>query len=268
MKSKIEKALFVEDRSQLNQHRAAFSRIYFGTEFCERLLPSIKDFLAVKKFCEGADAKLSFVTPYLTDSGLRRVLPLVRLLSSSDELVLNDYGLLRAAEDTKARLVAGRLLNRQFRDPRILSFKGRVPKDFYQHLTQSNALSKEFQQFLLRHRIERAELDNLAQGISTDLSKSKLSGSLYFPFVFVSTSRMCLSANCDKISFYNKVGVLPCNRECMRYQFRLENALFPKNLFLFGNTIFFKNESLPKEKALLAKGIDRLVTNRTLMQSE
>ncbi len=267
MKSKIEKALFVEDSSQLNQHRKPFSRIYFGTEFCERLLPSIKDFLAVKKFCEGADAKLSFVTPYLTDSGLRRVLPLVRLLSASDELVLNDYGLLCAAEDTKARLVAGRLLNRQYRDPRIVSFRKSVPKEFLRHLRQSHASSKQFQKFLLQRGIARIELDNLAQGIATNLG-SGMQASLYIPFVFVSTSRMCLTANCDKISFHNMIGVLPCSKECLRYQFVLKSRLFSERLFLFGNTLFFKNDRLPKESALSSNGIDRLVINRALAQSE
>ncbi|MDP2974071.1 MAG: hypothetical protein Q8N60_03400 [Candidatus Diapherotrites archaeon] len=264
MKSGIEKALFVEDKGQLRQWDKSFNRIYFGAEFCERLLPNKNDFLVVKKFCEKQGVGFSFVTPFLTDSGMKSVLPLVKILSAGDELVVNDYGLLHAAKESRAMLVAGRLLNRQYRDPRILSFKAKVPKEFYAHLMQSHAANSHFQKFLQQNGVARVELDNLLQGIGTDLSKSSLRCSLHFPFCFVSATRLCLAANCDKISFHGKIGVFLCNKECRLYQFKLGNSFFPTALYLFGNAVFFQNNELPKEKELLLKGIDRLVINKSM----
>ncbi|MBN2067368.1 MAG: hypothetical protein JW744_02780 [Candidatus Diapherotrites archaeon] len=264
MTKAIEKALFISSPSQLGLFRDSFQRIYFGQEFCERLLPSKKDLLKVKSFCSKKGISLSLVTPILTDAGLENALALSRLLLPEDEIIVNDYGLLHALQNPRPVLVAGRLLNRQFRDPRIASFRGKVSDSFFMHLQQSHAASPEFQSFLLENSFARAELDNLLQGIGTDLSKSQLHASLYFPFVFVSLTRMCLSANCNSVSFQGKVGVFPCSRECQSFQFNLKSSFFPNELLLFGNAVLFKNSALPKEPELLSMGIDRLVTNKAL----
>ncbi len=282
MSKAMERALFISNSNQLRQlpksskktnskrlnSLKSFQRIYFGQEFCETLLPNKTELLAVKDFCKKQGLKLSFVTPYLTDSGLKRALALTRLLSKEDELVVNDYGLLHAVQGSKPILTGGRLLNRQFRDPRIALFKDTVPRDFFLHLQQSHASSPKFLRFLQGHGIKRVELDNLLQGIGTDLSKSPLRASLYYPFAFISTTRLCLTANCGKISSHNKIGIFPCARDCRLYQFRLTSSLFPVELFVFGNTVFSKNSKLPKESELQARGIDRLVTNTPIQLSE
>ena len=264
MKGEIEKALLIQRQEQLGGWDGSFGRIQFGCECCERLLPSKAELLAVKKFCGKKGIMFSFVTPYLTDAGLRDVMRLLPLLGGDDELVVNDFGLLDRAKRGGFHIAAGRLLNRQYRDPRIPSFKGKVPHDFYAHLQQSHAGSKRFRKLLLLNRVERVELDNLPQGIGTKLNGSGLSGSLHFPFLFVSTGRMCLTANCDKISFHNKIGIFPCSMECKRCQFALRNKMFPAELFLFGNSIFSRNNSLPAREKLLRLGIDRIVTNKAL----
>lgn len=268
MQSRLQQAFLAPSLSALENFPEKADILYFGQEFCDRLLPSKKELLQAKQFCERQGLKFSFVTPYLTENGLKHAISLSGLLSQEDELVVNDFGLLYAAmrKFPKPALVAGRILNRQYRDPRIASFKGAVPEQFTQHLQLSSAASGMFQKFLKEHSVERAELDNLKQGISTDLSKSGIKGSIHVPFVFVATGRMCLSANSDKISFHKTVGVLPCSKECQRYQFQLQNTLFNERLFLFGNTVFFKNAKLD-EKGLLQKGIDRLVTNKALQST-
>lgn len=260
----LEKALLISSSSQLRNWKKEFTRIHFGQEFCDRLLPSKSEFLKAKKFCHSKKIAFSFTTPFLTDLGLKKALSLAKLLSQEDELVVNDYGLLNAAQHLNVHLAAGRLLNRQYRDPRIASFKGKVPKPFYQHLRQSHASSRQFQKFLLQQGVERVELDNLLQGIATNLSKTKLSASLHTPFAFISTSRLCLTANCTSLSSYNRIGVFPCGKECRKYSFTLRSPLFPTPLILFGNTVLFKNKSLPKEKELLRKGINRVVENSAL----
>lgn len=266
MGNSVEKAFFASNTGEIEKLGRSLDRVYFGREFCERLLPSKKEVVLAKGLCEKHGISFSLVTPFLSDKGLSLALKLAKSLSKEDELVVNDYGLLHSVNSSNLDLqfVAGRLLNRQYRDPRISSFKGRVPEDFLLHLTQSSASSKEFQKFLLQNNVKRVEFDNLLQGTSVGQARPGLRYSLYSPFVFVSTSRMCLSANCDRLSFHNRVGVLPCNKECLRYSFVLKNRLFKQPLFLFGNTVFFRNEKLPGKTALLKGNFDRLVSNRGL----
>jgi len=46
---------------------------------------------------------------------------------------------------------------------------------------------------------------------------SSLHLSLYIPFVYVTTTRFCLSASCDKPEEKGMVGILPCKKECQQY---------------------------------------------------
>ena len=254
----LEKALFVESMQQLQQlDLSQYSRIYFGHETCDRRIPSLNEFQQAKECC--AEKKLSFslVTPFCTNAGIKSLTPLLETLSKQDELIVNDFGVLQlASKQTKARIVVGRLLNRQYRDPRIAFFKN-PPKEMMQHLCSSHASSSLFLSLLKKFHVERIELDNLLQGIETDLSNTGFSASLYTPFVFVSATRLCLTANCDSLSHSKKVGVMPCGKQCLNYSFMLDNKQLKKPLFLFGNALYFENKKIPN--CLEKKGINRLV---------
>jgi hypothetical protein len=55
------------------------------------------------------------------------------------------------------------------------------------------------------------------------------------------------------------VGILPCKQECQKYTFSLDNPVMETSLIRKGNTIFFKNDKIPKGEELRGKKIDRLV---------
>jgi len=55
------------------------------------------------------------------------------------------------------------------------------------------------------------------------------------------------------------VGIFPCKRECQEYSFYLSHPVMPVPLIRKGNTIFFKNESIPGDDAMGKACIDRLV---------
>jgi hypothetical protein len=262
----MEKAFHVQNISQLQHFPAGFSRLYFGNETCERLIPSTEEVQKAKQFCKQKGISFSLVTPFCTDAGLAKLKPLLPTLFPEDELIANDFGVLKFASPSRAVKVAGRLLNKQARDPRIASFK-QMPSGLLRHLSQSQASSPQFLKILSGLGARRVELDNLAQGIGTDLSKTGFSASLYFPLVFVAATRMCLLANAGKISDSKKAGILPCAQECSQFHFKLTNSCFPKPLLLTGNAIFFENESIPSEKELASLGIDRLVSNKAIAES-
>jgi hypothetical protein len=101
------------------------------------------------------------------------------------------------------------------------------------------------------------ELDNLLQGIDLDGTDNGIHTSLYLPFAFISTTRFCLTANCEDETKKEYVGVFPCNKECQRYTFTLVNPVMTVPLVRKGNTMFFMNDTLPD--AVTKRQVDRIV---------
>ncbi|MAG21925.1 MAG: hypothetical protein CL943_01285 [Candidatus Diapherotrites archaeon] len=258
---KFEKAILVQNLSEFEkQNLNEFDRVYFGDETCDRLIPSSTELKKAMIFCKKKGLAFSFVTPFCTNQGVKKLKLLLEQLGN-EELIVNDFGILKeAAKFENIELVAGRLLNRQYRDPRISLFKG-APDAMTDHLRSSHAASKLFQKLLLDNNVKRVELDNLLQGITTNLTGSGLAGSLYYPCVFIAATRFCLTANCDKLSHSKKIGIFPCKRECAKYSFSFEGKEFDRPLLLFGNALYFENNKIPKN--LFALGVNRLVFTGT-----
>jgi hypothetical protein len=112
-----EKALFLDPRLAGGPACDGYDRIYIGTEFCERLLPSVAMLETVLSRRAKAALPLTLVTPYLTDAGMGRVEKLLRLLSrrgpEAMEVVCNDWGtlhLLGTRYRGRFQPVLGRLL--------------------------------------------------------------------------------------------------------------------------------------------------------------
>ncbi len=262
----MENVLVVKNFKQLeNFWEKDFSRIYFGAETCERKIPSLDEVNKTKKFCKQNSIDFSLLTPFVTDVGLKRLESIFSILSSKDEIIANDFGVLCKAAEHEAVPVAGRLLNKQFRDPRIASFSN-MPKELLSHLSLSQASNPNFRTLLSSFGIKRVELDNLLQGIGTNLSGTGFSASLYYPTVFIATTRFCLLANCGRLSKVKKVGIFSCSKECEKFSFELSNSCFSTPLLLFENALFFENKKLLPEKELASIGVDRIVSNKVLMQ--
>lgn len=255
----MEEAIFVSRVENLKYVKSNYKRIYFGNEFCQWLIPSLDDLKAVIDFTLKNNLQFSFVSPYVTNNGLQTLMPILEYIKeqlSEAEIVINDWGVLRLArkELCLSHLVLGRLLTKQKRGPRILYLKDRVPKEMMQHFMASNVDVSILVDFLNDYGIKRVELDNLLQGMLRDTSSLK--ASLYFPFVYVTTTRYCLTASCE--NGRKPLRSIPtCRKECQKYTFKLQHKNMPVDLFLKGNTQFFKNEALPEGLEQLK--IDRLV---------
>ena len=192
----MEKSLFITKIQNLNYWNSKYARLYFGNEFCQRLIPTKEDLDYIIDFVKKNNIKLSFVTPYVTDEGVERLEPLLELLDEKlpeSEVIINDYGTLELMQEKKLKLkpVLGRLLTKQKRGPRIINIMDKLPKPAIEHFKKSNAEVPIFQDFLVKNGFERVELDNLLQGIEDDFSKSRIKASLYFPYVYVTTTRFC-----------------------------------------------------------------------------
>ena len=256
----MEQALFISKVENLRYYDAHFSRLYYGNEFCDQLIPCLGDLDQTLDFVLENGLDFTFVTPYVTDKGLEKLRILLEELAErkpDSEVVFNDYGVLRVLSSQHNGLepVMGRLLNRMKRGPRLLMVIDKLPQTTVEYFRSSNLTVPILCEFLNDNGVRRVELDNVLQGI--DLTLDSLKASLYVPFAYVATTRLCLANSCDIPGREELIGIFPCRKECQRYTFLLKNPIMPVALIRKGNTIFFSNEVVPE--GLEERGIDRIV---------
>jgi len=258
----MEQALYISKIANLKYWNQEFSRLYFGMEFCERLLPSPSQLKKALNFVQENDLDFTLVTSYATNSGLKKVEKLILILSESkpnSEIVFNDWGVFHLLRENNCLLkpILGRLLNKMKRGPRIVNIKDRIPPTSLEYFKTPNLSIPEIQDFLVKNNIKRVECDNLLQGLNLKGITINVHISLYLPFAYITTTRFCLMPSITN-SKEMKIGVLPCKKECQQYSFSLFNPVMTTPLIRKGNTIFFSNEQIPYE-LIREKEIDRIV---------
>jgi len=228
------------------------------------LIPSGHDIDQVMDFVREHHIPLSLVTPYVTNEGLKKwkkVIEKVAEKNPKSEVIFNDWGIYRVIKSLSGELepVLGRLMTKIKRGPRLMNVLDNLPPDAIKHLQSTNLSVSAYRKFLVERDITRVELDHPFQGIKLNNIGSDLHLSLYMPFAYVTTTRFCLVASCDVPERKGMVGIFPCKKECQKYTFCLDNPIMPCTLIRKGNTIFYKNEKIPKANELKEKKIDRLV---------
>lgn len=179
-------------------------RIYFGNEFCEHRIPTSEELEAARAATAEAGFRLTLLTPPCGEAALQQVESLLGLMETSapgSEVVANDWGVLRVLRTRYPSLVPvlGRLMTRFLRDPRItpLYVRPDAPVHALAALQECSVSMPAFREILSDHGVERVELDYLFQGIGTDFKALGLRPSVYVPFGYVSTGRICLFGNLD-----------------------------------------------------------------------
>ncbi len=255
-----------------------YQRIYWGVEFCQNLIPNLADTEKILNFVKQNNLRVTLVTPFVTEQGLKRLKKIFSWLKKQNvknlEIAVNDWGVLEYLHDGFNKyfeLVLGRLLVRQQRDPAIkkvlekqlpFAVKGKdgkiniivhqpPAKKYRKGIKASYINSPLLQDFLSKFGIRRVELNNLIQGLNLDGIKFKKS--LYTPYVNISTTRFCpMETKFQKIYRINV-----CRRECQRYYDILRSRAVPKIIYKRGNTTFYKNPV--NIKKVVENGIDRIV---------
>jgi hypothetical protein len=253
----VEHAVYITRRDLLDRIQDEFDRIYFGAEFCARLLPSIDDVRYAQALARHREIAFTLVTPYVTDPDLPKVKGLLEECDAGNEVVCSDWGVLSLVCREYSHLipVLGRLLNPMKRGPRLMKVADRIPRTNLEYFRESNFSNQRYKEFLAKLGVRRVEFDNVLQGFN-GVSKP-LQASLLVPFVYVTTTRLCLTANCDDPSHPGRVRIENCGSQCKHYTFYLRHPTLPKTLIRKGNTMFFKNETIPEH--LDEKGVDRIV---------
>ena len=274
----IEKAIYISNLKNLKYfQKSRYQRIYWGVEFCQNLIPTLADTEKALKVIKKDRLKFTFVTPFVTEWGLKRLSEIFlwfKKRETSCEVVVNDWGILEYLHSEFKgyfELSLGRLLVRQQRDPtmkrvvekqlpfavkakdgKIRIIVHKVPDKQYQAGIRASYVNSPFLAgFLSKFGIKRVELNNLIQGLN--LEGIKFKKSIYTPFVNISTGRFCpMESRFQKIYRINV-----CRKECQRYYDILRNRAIPKMIYKRGNTTFYRN---PLSSALLQEcGVDRVV---------
>jgi hypothetical protein len=244
-----ETAVLVSRAGDLNDiSLSSFDRIYFGAEFCDKKLPAPEEWDAAAGTARKSRLPLTLVTPYFTESGLERVTELLKHVARENaeaEIVVNDWGAFNfiRRELPSLRPVIGRVLVRQKKDPRIAHIRDVSMKEYF---IKSLIDNRRFRDFLTREGAVRAELDNPLHGVDVQNKEHCPALSLYFPFVFLTTSRQCAPGSCEK---------------CGNTKYVLRNDLIGCELAYIGRSQFYLNTDL---SALRGGGFSRLVYQYTL----
>ncbi len=256
---KVEKALYATALKQIKNAKG-YSRVYFGAEFCQWRLPAPAAALRALYISSGLGMKLTLLTPWLTDTGMKKAKAILGKLAGAGaldvEVVVNDFGLLAVLKDEfpmfvpvlgpspcKAEtLPEGAEYNRwvaRFGACVIYASRYRGPGDRFVSQEPWN---------------KRVELDSPLQGIEADLKPLGLKGTIYTPYAYVTTTRHC-PASFDGKSWQAFTG---CKiKGCLKNVIELDNPAHEKGILMRGNTQFVENAVLPE--GLAGMGIDRIV---------
>jgi hypothetical protein len=205
---------------------------------------------------------LTFVTPPVNDEGSEMLCDRLTDLQNwmpRSEVVVNDWGVLRLLRQSFPSFipVLGRLLTKVLRDPRVTArYRPDGRSEAPCSLKQSSLSISAYRRLLGGYGVKRTELDNLYQGIEVDFQASRLLPSLYVPFGYVTTGRICLLGNLhlqQNEKFATPIGT--CPRPCLRVGIDLTegSARADAGAQAFkqaGNTIFYR-----QSEALVHRGL-------------
>lgn len=248
----MERAMALVAGRPLPDRWEGVARIYLGHEHCERLLPTaaeLEELLAALP----PGLPRTLCTPYLSPAGIVAATQLMdRFLGEHagfDEVVVNDWGLLRRMRPWPVRRVLGRLLLRQLRDPRLAPAAGGDPRG----VPVTSSGNPAFLDLLAELGFVRLELDVLPDDLAALAARFRLS--LHQPRTWISTTRLCPVANIHQRQ--DSLAAVPrrCGRECLGGAFRLEEPSMGAPLLLDGNTLCFERRG---EEAI-PDGVDRVV---------
>ncbi|MBI2895061.1 MAG: hypothetical protein HYY06_16010 [Deltaproteobacteria bacterium] len=245
------------------------TRTYFGNEFCERLIPSPPQATAAVRRAGEEGRAITLVLPVLGPAAFERaaqVLDAVARAAPGTEVVANDWGVLRrAASDERLVVVMGRCLNRTIRDPRLPVHVGeQMPPAAREALRGGPFRSRAFRALRERYRVSRLEIDVPPLGIAEAAFPDDLPLSVYLPFGFVASGRICVFAAAHRPDGPERMSVGECRYECATASLLLTGgqAANGLELRLRGNTVFYRHDARLEAEALAAASrfpIDRVV---------
>ena len=220
------------------------SHIYYGSEFCEKALPTPEQIVEFALFCQEKSLMFVYITPPLTNYGMKICKATINALEKSRviyDVVFNDIGLLFwYKNEFNKSAILGRLFDKTSHDGRVGSKEleelyGEQSKCY---AVSSNVFSKQSKKLFDKYNVKRVELDlpNLQLNTNDIIGDA----SVYLPFSFLTTGRRCMIGSVN-----NENSIEKCSKLCKTYgqlMTKSENTLGlkkQKTILRKGNTIYY-----------------------------
>jgi hypothetical protein len=251
--------------------------VYYGNEFCERLLPEPDELQAALEKAGRKGLSLVLLTPYLTDSGIEMLAPLLEIMDQLDgpEVVLNDWGAIRYVKSNFPGItpVTGRLMSRMMKEIRIARRlkPGMAPDGALDALKDCGYSNGDYSELLSENGIKRVEFDIPPQGLGVRLD-TDIMMSVHVPFGYICTGRICMPGSLSAKPEHKFTPFVSCSRECTRWTLRLREEKTGSSgteplLFQKGNTVFYLEEPSLIEDVFSGSGgngMDRIIIDSYL----
>lgn len=178
------------------------NRLYFGSEFCQKLMPSLDECKRAYAYALKHGMKFTFVTSALFENGLKKAeenISYMNGLKDEVEVVCNDWGAVHLIKSKykKIKIVLGRMIDKLPREPRLSKkhFDTIYGREGVEFLQTPNIFVNEYKEILTDYGIKMVEFDCVPQGINLcDARQNNNWGiALYMPFYYVTTGVICMT---------------------------------------------------------------------------
>lgn len=188
------------------------THLYFGSEFCEHLLPSPKTVATALELAHEQGLRFVLLTPIASPQVLRDLAVLLPQLPPSAQIVVNDWGVAQFVSDKAPHLsrVAGRILCRMIKDPRLGSSE-------WAHQCSHVLDSPHMRAILERLGMQHIELDVPLFAESGDFARLPMRKSVHLPYAFVAKGRMCRPGSLSIVGPERFAVGRKCHKECLSF---------------------------------------------------
>lgn len=232
--------------------------VYFGEEFCEHLIPSAKEVMAVSEEVLRRGWDFYLVTGIMAPNTLRAYLKLLKHLDAMKGrigVVFNDWGFLQVLRREYPNLdpVMGRML---FKNKRYIynsaipdgfsnrDSRDRITRNQLKAMRETNLGIPAYKEFLQTLGVRKIDIDIPPQGLVLR-GCAEFNLGVYFPWGYLTSGRTCpLWASGRRF-----VAFRPCRvKACIRKKDLKDGGAFNTRLMEIGNTVFYEVRKTGEEK--------------------
>ncbi len=237
----------------------SLTHLYFGSEFCEQLLPSTRSLQTAIGAASGRGLKIVLQTPVASPAVVRRLESLFPLLPVDSEVVVNDWGVAHFLHERFPALrgIAGRILCRMIKDPRL-------PGADWAHQCAPGVDSPPLLGLFRQLGLDRVEIDVPMFPARDAFARLPPRTGVHLPFSYVAKGRMCRIGSMSVTGPERFAVGRVCHKECLTLSASTERpgTTDRHRTLHIGNTIFSRHSAEMLESVMRAVSggeIERLI---------
>lgn len=188
------------------------THFFLGSEFCEHLLPSVEAIDRAIALTERWGVTFGLVTPIACDGLFEPLRAALARLPGGSEVTVNDWGVARLVqrEFPQLCLVAGRLLGKMIKDPRL-------PSATWARMYPNGLRAGPFREILDRLGIGRLELDFPPFGAADMYAGIDFPVGVRAPYGYIAKGRICKLGSLSLDVPEKFAPGRKCHRECLGF---------------------------------------------------